>query len=315
MNILQLIKSLTGKQTTTSYIKDTLSNPHYEYVLNKYNELISKDSDNNIYNIFSDLYDDDLWNILLTREYKNYANIKKLLPELPAADLQKAWTGNSGMNLSIQSNAFYKKAKYSYSSIADKPLKNTKILDFGCGWGRLIRYFAKDVPESNLFGCDPDDKILDICRQTRVPGILRKSDYRPEKLPFDNHFDLIYAYSVFTHLSEKTHLECLEVLHQFLEPHGILIVTVRPRTFLKVKGIDLSKLTDTTIKEMLEQYDNSNYIYNPYNMPPVNGEITYGDTVIPYSYIMKHWTKMFDVIGPIIFVEDNYQIPLILRKK
>ena len=45
-------------------------------------------------------------------------------------------------------------------------------------------------------------QILDVCRETGVPAKLARSDFVPERLPFDEPFDLAFAFSVFTHLSE-----------------------------------------------------------------------------------------------------------------
>ena len=42
------------------------------------------------------------------------------------------------------------------------------------------------------------------CREQGVIGHLALSEWVPRTLPFPGPFDLIYAYSVFTHLSEKT---------------------------------------------------------------------------------------------------------------
>jgi hypothetical protein len=111
-------------------------------------------------------------------------------------------------------------------------LATASVLDFGCGWGRLTRYLARDVTPGRLYGCDPNDGILDVCRASRVPATLAHSDFRPRRLPFDRRFDLAFAFSVFTHLSEAEHERCLRVLHAALEPEGVLIVTIRPPAYL-----------------------------------------------------------------------------------
>lgn len=287
----------------------------YRDELSEYEKRLSRNDRSKIYDIYHDLRDDDLWNILLTREYDGYELIKNSLPDLPADELQKSWTGRCGMALSIQSLAFYKMVKQTFAQIVGTDFNQVRILDFGCGWGRLIRYFAKDVPEQNLFGCDPDDEILKVCSETRVPGVLKHSDYRPQQLPFEEKFDLIYAYSVFTHLSETTHFECLNAIFKALAPGGLLIVTVRPRSFIELKGIELSRFSSDVIKDMVLRFNDGQYIYAHYNRAPVDGEITYGDTAIPLTYIKKHWTKMFELVGPLVFDEDPYQIPIVLRKR
>ena len=107
------------------------------------------------------------------------------------------------------------------------------MLDFGCGWGRMLRFLARDVDPGDLYGCDPVEGILDVCRTTRVPANLARSEFVPERLPFDGPFDLAYAFSVFTHLSERAHERCLRALHAALRPGGVLVVTVRPLEYLR----------------------------------------------------------------------------------
>ncbi len=283
--------------------------------LSKYLARCSNRDKATLHDIFYDLYDDDLWNILLTREYSNYAAIKAVLPGLPPHDLQRTWNGICGIELSLHSSEFYKKVKSIFYRINGKPLGSAKILDFGCGWGRLIRYFAKDVPEGSLCGCDPDERILNVCLDTKVPGILRRSEYRPRGLPFEEKFDLIYAYSVFTHLSERTHWECLQAVHDALAPDGIVILTVRPRSFIEIKGTGLSQVSDEAADVMARQFDKGQFVFFPYNLSPINGEITYGEAAIPYAYIKQHWTKMFHLIGALVFQADPYQMPIVLKKR
>ena len=55
--------------------------------------------------------DDDLWALLLSREYARYPNIRALLPELPERSLQMRWNGTAGLQLINQGKAFYVRAK------------------------------------------------------------------------------------------------------------------------------------------------------------------------------------------------------------
>jgi hypothetical protein len=98
---------------------------------------------------------------------------------------------------------------------------------------RMLRVLARDVEPGYLYGCDPVRGIRDICRDTRVPGVLARSEFIPETLRFAQRFDLADAFSVFTHLSERAYECCLRALHAGLVPGGTLIVTVRPIEYLR----------------------------------------------------------------------------------
>src|SRR5680860_1739698 len=88
-------------------------------------------------------------------------------------------------------------------------LSGSRVLDFGCGWGRLTRMLAKDLNPGLLYGCDPVESILDVTRESEVPATLARSEFLPETLPFEEKFDLIFSFSVFTHISEKAHLSLI----------------------------------------------------------------------------------------------------------
>src|SRR5919201_4532313 len=89
--------------------------------------------------------DDDLWALLLTQEYDAYPNIRALLPNVPEQAFQELWNGASGAALAAQSMAFCAKLKRRYAEHAQVPLERARVLDFGCGWGRLTRFLARDV--------------------------------------------------------------------------------------------------------------------------------------------------------------------------
>ena len=110
---------------------------------------------------------DELWRALLQKKYSGYPRIKSVLPDWPDEELQRNWVGNCGEALDYQSFGFIRNLKNAYLRYGSKELSQSTVLDFGVGWGRLIRYLAKDVPRENLWGCDSSADILAACQQTR----------------------------------------------------------------------------------------------------------------------------------------------------
>jgi SAM-dependent methyltransferase len=235
------------------------------------------------------------------------------LPSVPPETLQRNWCGNSGAPLALQSADFYRLLKESYARHGQTALTGSMILDFGCGWGRITRLFAKDVHPDRIFGCDSDAQILEWCKD--LPGTFRQSETRLRVLPFQERFDLAFAFSVFTHLGPKTHASALQALRASLAPNGLLIVTIRPRTFLETRASEFASLPDETIDRLLADYDAGEFVYLPYNMPEVEGEVPYGEAVVPLSYVERYWTDRFDLIDRPHYESDPYQIPLVLRLK
>ena len=101
------------------------------------------------------------------------------------------------------------------------------ILDWGCGCGRVARHALRDRPSgSRLIGVDIDEEALQWCRKHLPNGEFRRvPSLPPSGLP-PQSVDLVYAYSVVTHLDEKTQDRWLEELHRIAKPGAPVLLTV-----------------------------------------------------------------------------------------
>jgi trans-aconitate methyltransferase len=243
--------------------------------------------------------DTDVWALLLTQEYDGWPHVRAALPGVPDPALQAAWNGVSGAALAAQGAAFYRRLRERYAQHGAVPLGEARVLDFGCGWGRLTRMLARDVAPGRLYGVDPTQAILDTCRAHGVPAALARSDFLPERLPFDGPFDLAFAFSVFTHLSEPAHRRALDALHAGMAPGGILVVTVRPPSYLPDADAP--------------------YAFVPHAADPNHpqyegGEMTYGETVVTLPYVRERWADRFALLDVDILLGDLFQVVLTLRR-
>jgi SAM-dependent methyltransferase len=104
------------------------------------------------------------------------------------------------------------------------------LLDFGCGCGRVIRYW-KDHP-ADIHGCDYDSGAVAWCRRHLSFADFRVTRLRPP-LPYPSgRFDLVYALSVFTHLPEELQAPWIDELDRVLAPGGCLLLTVHGSAYL-----------------------------------------------------------------------------------
>jgi SAM-dependent methyltransferase len=104
------------------------------------------------------------------------------------------------------------------------------ILDFGCGCGRVMRRWA-GLSGPSLYGSDYNPDLIDWCRkhlpfaEFGVNGLEPPLDYD------DGQFDLVYALSVFTHLTEPLQHLWLAELRRVIKPGGLLLFTTRGKAW------------------------------------------------------------------------------------
>lgn len=105
------------------------------------------------------------------------------------------------------------------------------ILDFGCGCGRTIRHF-QTLKETSLYGTDYNPKLIDWCGRNLPFARFRLNQLHPPLVYPDETFDLVYAFSVFTHLPETLQFSWMKELSRVLSPAGYLVISTLPLGFL-----------------------------------------------------------------------------------
>jgi SAM-dependent methyltransferase len=100
-----------------------------------------------------------------------------------------------------------------------------RVLDFGCGAGRTLRHFAAEAGEAEFWGCDIDAASIAWLNAHLNPPFRAfvNGAVPPLALP-DDSLDLVYAYSVFTHIGAAWSAWLLE-LHRVLAPGGLLVAS------------------------------------------------------------------------------------------
>ena len=178
--------------------------------------------------------DDDLWLTLLLRSQEGRPDLSGVLPGFPEEALQIESTGAAGPLALRQAFPIYRLFRSLFEQHGGRLSACERVLDFGCGWGRILRFFLKDVEAGRLWGIDARDRMIDVCRRT-FPGshFERAGPWPPTSLE-DSSVDFVYAFSVFSHLSEEMHARWLEEFHRILKPGGLLVVSTRNRQFIEV---------------------------------------------------------------------------------
>ena len=102
----------------------------------------------------------------------------------------------------------------------------SKVLDFGCASGIMIRWLRDVAGTGEVWGVDISAEHMLWCQQHLSPPFKFAATTTFPHLPFeDRYFDLVYAGSVFTHIADLAESWLLE-LKRILRPGGKLYLTV-----------------------------------------------------------------------------------------
>jgi ubiquinone/menaquinone biosynthesis C-methylase UbiE/ketosteroid isomerase-like protein len=101
-----------------------------------------------------------------------------------------------------------------------------RILDLGCGAGRMIRHLEPLAERCEIWGTDISAPHIFWCRENLSPPFHFATTTKVPHLPFeDRSFALIYCGSLFTHIDDLAEAWLLE-LRRILAPGGRLYVTI-----------------------------------------------------------------------------------------
>jgi SAM-dependent methyltransferase len=99
-----------------------------------------------------------------------------------------------------------------------------RVLDFGSGAGRTLRHFADEAETAEFWGCDIDAPSIEWMQKSLCPPFHARQTISVPPLALEHgSFDLIYAVSVFTHLTDHSTRWLLE---RTLTPHGLLSLSL-----------------------------------------------------------------------------------------
>ena len=192
-----------------------------------------------------------------------------------------------------------------YRQAAIAPTGRTRVLDFGCGGGRLLRFFCAVADRWDATGVDVNSEMATWCAASLPDVASVHVGVRPP-LPFpDADFDLVYSFSVFTHLDQESSHEWLSELRRILRPQALLVATTHGHPF--VRNIQRSehhqRLTNLGAEqgrelevEMMER----GFAFVPY--PAAAQESTqvgdgYGTAFVSGDYVNEQWSaEGFEVL-------------------
>ncbi|MBV9367673.1 MAG: methyltransferase domain-containing protein [Solirubrobacterales bacterium] len=156
-----------------------------------------------------------------------------------------------------------------------------RVLDFGCGTGKVLCHFADEANEAEFWGCDIDRPSIEWVQRNMCPPFRAFECREGASLPQpDGYFDLIFAWSVYTHITDRW-AEWLLEHHRVLADDGLLLASF----------IGEGMVEHLTSEEWCEDRIGMNILNegNPWDCG--------GPTVIHSPWWLRaHWGRAFEIL-------------------
>jgi len=192
--------------------------------------------------------------------------------------------------------------EYAQRDIADF----SSILDWGCGCGRVGRYFGR-LPGIRYTGIDIDADNISWCKEHLPFGTYERVPLHPPTKLKGADFNLLFGISIFTHLKEKEQFEWLAELSRLAAPGAFVLMTIHGEVAAARAGLRL-------FRKYRKSHGFMDFGSDPSLKGYIDDEDYYRSTFHTHDYIRSEWSKYFDIIAIIPGYIGNNQDLVVMRK-
>jgi SAM-dependent methyltransferase len=208
--------------------------------------------------------------------------------------------------------------------------QDKRVLDFGAGVARQIRYFVTHHPKVGLYACDVEGSHMEWVARAYPQVQAHKSSYLPPLKYEDCFFDLIYSVSIFSHVSQGDAFAWLNEFKRILKPRGVACLTILGMTAAKKAGSVRHR--DVLFKNHIQSLETEGFVHQPYGgisaikeraaknrflkNTDMLGEVDEGYGITYYSkrFIRENWVGHgWELVGIAEGVIDDLQDLVVLR--
>ena len=200
--------------------------------------------------------------------------------------------------------------------------KPVRLLDFGCASGRFLRHaFLQPVEQKfECWGCDLAPANIDWIRRHLPAGIHCQANSSDPSLDFeDDTFDLVTAFSVFTHI-DADETEWLLELKRITKPGGLLYITTHNNASWKkvssrpgtLRQFEHQNRFEENLKTDPSMFSNpmprERLVFRKDREEVYNCNVWHRD-----DYIGQQWSKHLEILTIADCAHGSFQSPVIMR--
>jgi SAM-dependent methyltransferase len=198
------------------------------------------------------------------------------------------------------------------------------VLDLACGPGRVSMHLLERYPNAQVTGCDVDPRSIDWAARHLERGAFVATSAQPP-LPFDDSsFDLVFSYSLWTHLSEPAQLAWLAEVRRLLRPDGIAVLTTHGvGIHAWMTGSRDAFVQSDSFMERLRAAGSPRehgFIFVPYQESALSGpglrgiEGEYGMSFQTPAYTRERWSQQVEILD-VVPDAVAHQDAVLLRRR
>ncbi|MBZ5618416.1 MAG: class I SAM-dependent methyltransferase [Acidobacteriia bacterium] len=240
----------------------------------------------------------------------HYIEIGKPLP--PAALRVRVHGAEEALSFVREGSSAFVRLQRVLSEYFSKSITDfSHVLDWGCGSGRVLRYFA-DSTTMKVTGIDIDPQAIEWCQEAFPRCEFMAVSPEPPTPLATETVDLIYAISVLTHLRENDHLKWLEELHRISKPNAVILLTTfgdtawwrgrLPWNLYATWRTDNTGFFDVGKNRDIDEVGLADRDY-------------YRNVFVSHEYISRNWSKYFDIVDILPGAIGNLQDLCILERR
>lgn len=237
-----------------------------------------------------------------------------LLPVFIDAEMQRMFVGSSGVAALQEAYRFVQVLLAQLGKHGLVLTDDSVAVDFGSGWGRYTRFMLKYVHPDNLYGLEVNSPMVEHCRKAFGMANFLKVGSMPPCALRSRMVDLVFGYSVFSHLAPDCADAWIAEFARITKPGALVLMTTQGRSFIDFcRGVresgdrshpwfvSLSKAF-VDVEQAYRDYDAGTFLH--YGEGQYGG--TYGESLISRGYIEARWGQYFDLVD---FIDDRAVLP------
>jgi ubiquinone/menaquinone biosynthesis C-methylase UbiE len=205
--------------------------------------------------------------------------------------------------------------EHALTAVGDTLGAHERILEFGCGCGRIMRWMEELGDTRTLIGTDIDARAIEWASDNLPFARFDVNEGLPPTRYGDGEFDLILNHSVFTHLDANYQDRWLEELQRIASPRGLLVLSIHGEHAFQVSEQHL-EVGSRQRREWRAQLERDGILYI--------SDDTYVGSAFPDFYhtafhapwyVFEHWGQRFDVLAYLPRSSLDFQDQVVLRRR